>query len=130
MEHLQTKVAEYAIILNAKGEFLMLQFLENHKNTWHFPGGRLNVGDQSIEALKREVKEETNIEIYNITPIFTKVYDQKSPKYAVFFTAKVQEPFEVKISDEHQAYRWFSKDDISYIDYKQSFYKELLENML
>ena len=75
--------------------------MENHKNTCHFPGGGLNIGDQSIEALKREVKEETNVDITDIKPFFTKVYDKKSPKYAVFFTAKVQEPYEVKISDEH-----------------------------
>jgi len=108
----------------------MLQFLENHKNTWHFPGGRLNVGDRSIEALKREVKEETNVDISDIKPFFTKLYDEKSPKYAVFFTAKVQEPYEVKISDEHQDCQWFSKKDLDSIDYKQPFYKELLKSIL
>jgi 8-oxo-dGTP diphosphatase len=130
MKHLIIKVAEYAIILNTKSEFLMLQFLENHNNTWHFPGGRLNVGDQSIEALKREVKEETNVNITNIKPFFTKVYDEKSPKYAVFFTAKVKEPYEVKISDEHQDYKWFSKKDLNTINYKQPFYKEVLKDAL
>jgi 8-oxo-dGTP diphosphatase len=130
MPHLETKIGEYAIILNSKKEFLLLQFWDNHNNTWHFPGGRLEVGDQSIEALKREVKEETDLDIDNIKPFFTKVFDTKSPKYGVFFTAKVKEPSAVRISDEHQAYGWFSKSDLDSIDFKQPFYKELLEKVL
>jgi len=130
MDHLKTKVAEYAIILNSENEFLLLQFLENHNNTWHFPGGRLNIGDQSIEALKREVKEETDLDIFDIKPFYTKVFDEKSPKYGVFFTAKAKMPYIVKISDEHQAYNWFSKNDLDSIDFKQPFYKDILKMVL
>ncbi len=108
MKHLEIKVAEYAIILNSKNEFLMLQFWDNHNSKWHFPGGRLNIGDQSVEALKREVKEETSLEIFDVKPHFTKVFDAKSPKYGVFFAAKVVEPYEVKISDEHQNFKSLS----------------------
>lgn len=88
-QHLETKIAEYAIILNSNNEFLMLQFWDNHNNTWHFPGGRLNVGDESIEALRREVTEETNLQITDIKPIYTKLYEGKSPKYAVFLPQRL-----------------------------------------
>ena len=108
----------------------MLQFWENHNNTWHFPGGRLNVGDESIEALQREVLEETDLEISDITPFFTKVFDDKSPKYGVFFTAKVLAPSIVKISDEHQNFKWFKKEELDSIDFKQPFYKNILEMVL
>ncbi len=130
MEHLQIKVGEYAIILNSKNKFLLLQFWENHDNKWHFPGGRLNIGDESIKRLKREVKEETSLEMTDIKPFLTKIFDSKSPKYGVFFTAKVKEPYTVKISDEHQNFKWFSKSEISSIDFKQEFYKELLNSVL
>jgi len=124
--HLQTKIGEYAIIFNSKKQFLLLQFGKNHNYTWHFPGGRLNHGEQSVEALYREVKEETNLEIHDVKAVFTKMLYGESPKYAVFFTAKVKEPYTVKISDEHQSYHWYSKKDLDSIDFKHDFYKDLL----
>ncbi|OGL90028.1 hypothetical protein A3J36_03365 [Candidatus Uhrbacteria bacterium RIFCSPLOWO2_02_FULL_54_37] len=41
-----------------------------YPDTWHIPGGGVELGKESlIEALRREVKEETNIEITDIIPI-------------------------------------------------------------
>ena len=54
----------------------------------------------------------------------------KSPKYAVFFITKAKEPFKIKISNGHQCCRWFSKNDLNTIDYKQPFYKNLLKDIL
>lgn len=125
---MKTKIGEYAIILNSKNEFLMLQFKEPI-NTWHFAGGRLDEGEEAIEGLMREVKEETNLEIYDLKPIFTKIFTEEK-KYGVFFVAKVKEPYEVKISDEHQNFRWFKKSDLDSIDFWQPFYKKILENNL
>ena len=80
MEHLETKIGEYAVILNDNNEFLILQFWENHNNKWHFPGGRLNEGDQSIEALKREVKEETGLDF---NAHFLDYFDEILPQHGV-----------------------------------------------
>ena len=125
---MKTKIGEYAIILNSKNEFLMLQFNEP-VNTWHFAGGRLDEGEEAIEGLIREVKEEANLEIYDLKPIFTKIFTEEK-KYGVFFVAKVKEPYEVKISDEHQNFKWFKKSDLDSIDFWQPFYKKMLEDNL
>jgi 8-oxo-dGTP diphosphatase len=128
MAHMKTKIGEYAIILNSKNEFLMLQFNEP-VNTWHFAGGRLDEGEEAIQGLIREVKEEANLEIYDLKPIFTKIFTEEK-KYGVFFIAKVKEPYQVKISDEHQNFRWFKKSDLNLIDFWQPFYKKMLEDNL
>jgi 8-oxo-dGTP diphosphatase len=128
MAHMKTKIGEYAIILNSKNEFLMLQFNEP-VNTWHFAGGRLDEGEEAIEGLIREVKEEANLEIYDLKPIFTKIFTEER-KYGVFFIAKVKDPYEVKISDEHQNFKWFKKSDLDSIDFWQPFYKKMLEDNL
>ena len=120
MAHMITKIGEYAIILNSKNEFLMIQF-NKPVNTWHFPGGRLDEGEEASEGLMRETKEETNLEIYDFKPIFTKIFTEEK-KYGVFFIAKVKEPYEVKISNEHQNFQWFKKCDLESIDFWQSFY--------
>lgn len=128
MGHFRTKIGEYAIIVNSKGEFLMLQFHPPFPK-WHFPGGRLDDGEDATEALIREVKEETNLDIYDLNPVFTKVFTSER-KYGVFFIARAKEPYEVKISSEHQDYKWFGKKDIDSIDFYKSFYKKLLEDSL
>lgn len=130
--HLLTKVAEYAMIFNPEGKILILQFWDNHNNTWHFPGGRLEHGDESVEALKREVKEETGLDIVVEQPFFTKYFDENSPKYGVFFLARVDGSAEVTISDEHQAYRWIGEDEVDEVDevdWKQGFYGEMLKKI-
>ena len=124
MTHIKRMIGEYAIIKNSKDEFLMLQF---PAGVWHFPGGRIEEGEEAFENLLSEVKEETSLEIYDIKPVYTKLFDDK---FGVFYTAKCKEPCEVKISHEHQAYKWYTKDDLDKIDFWQPFYKEMLEKYL
>lgn len=39
--------------------------LDNHplSGCWHIPGGHIKKGEDTIQALKRELKEETNIDV-------------------------------------------------------------------
>lgn len=129
MAHMKTKIGEYAIILNSRNEFLMLQFKKSHDFKWHFPGGRLDEGEEALEGLIREVKEETNLEIHDLKPVLTKIFTDEK-KYGVFFIAKVKEPYEVKISHEHQDFKWFKKSDLDSIGLWQSFYKKMLKDNL
>lgn len=64
-------VSVFALIFNSKNEVL----LANHKTTdkkpkglsgcWSMPGGTVEFGETCIEALRREIKEELNINIYD-----------------------------------------------------------------
>tara|TARA_Y100000310_G_scaffold258293_1_gene266658 strand:+ start:227 stop:451 length:225 start_codon:yes stop_codon:yes gene_type:complete len=51
-----------AIILK-EGKFLLLKQETNNKTHWELPGGKMQYGEKPEEALKREVKEETGMEI-------------------------------------------------------------------
>src|SRR5207247_7306108 len=64
-EHGYPIVTVGALIFNARNEVLMVQ---THKwsNPWGIPGGKTRFGESSIDALKREVKEETNLDISEI----------------------------------------------------------------
>lgn len=47
-----------AIILNKKGEILIIQKKGWHDNEWSFPGGGVEDGETSEQAINRELREE------------------------------------------------------------------------
>jgi 8-oxo-dGTP diphosphatase len=53
-------------LVKYKDKFLIVKrnsSMEMHPNNWIFPGGKVNPGETLFQALKREIKEETNLEI-------------------------------------------------------------------
>jgi len=57
-----------AIIVNAKNELLVaVRANDPGKGLWDLPGGFVDPGESAEQALRREVKEELNLEIDSIT---------------------------------------------------------------
>ena len=54
-----------ALIFNPKGEIFLMK---SHKwrNKYVIPGGHIELGETMEEAIKREIKEETGLDIYDI----------------------------------------------------------------
>ena len=53
-------IAAAGIVINENDEILMVK---THRGGWVFPGGQVEVGENVIDAVKREVMEETGIDI-------------------------------------------------------------------
>ena len=54
-------VAAGAIVLNDRGEVLLIK--DDRRHSWTFPGGIVEEGEGLLDGVKREVLEETGIEI-------------------------------------------------------------------
>ncbi len=54
-------VAVYGIVENDKDEILLLKHRD--KGVWMFPGGQVETGENLIDALLRETREESNMDI-------------------------------------------------------------------
>jgi len=54
-------VCVYGIVENDKDEVLLLK--SRNKNSWMFPGGQVESGENLIDAVIRETKEESNMDI-------------------------------------------------------------------
>ena len=55
------------IITNEKDELLLLDHLLRPASGWGLPGGFLNPGEQPEAAIRREIREETGLELTDIT---------------------------------------------------------------
>ena len=69
------------LIHNAHDEVLLIR---NHKRGWEIPQGRVEEGENLIDAVRREVREEAGVEI-EIGPLAA-VWSKVAPPPAVIFT--------------------------------------------
>jgi bis(5'-nucleosidyl)-tetraphosphatase len=103
--------------------FLILHYPAGH---WDFPKGAVERGETEEEAAKREIREETGIEVSSFVPNFRKKIEYHyrrsgglSHKQVVFFLAKADRE-DVKISHEHSGYEW--------LDYNRTLSRLTFEN--
>jgi len=59
-----------SVIIYKDNKILMLKRIGAHgSGTWSFPGGHLEFGEEIEDAVRREVREETGVEIKNIQQV-------------------------------------------------------------
>jgi mutator protein MutT len=61
-EHFVGKVAQKAVLVRSDGKVLITRDARDG-DLWEIPGGRMNIGEQPAEALKRELFEELGIAV-------------------------------------------------------------------
>ncbi len=59
-------VSVAAVIVNENGEVLLLDHVLRPAATWGVPGGFLEHGEQPVDGVKRELYEETGIELTDV----------------------------------------------------------------
>jgi len=103
-------VRQYALIINDDLEALLLQLPAHYGadcgSKWVLPGGKLRPDESPDQSLLREITEETGLTV-ELTDILTAAtwHSTNATKYGTFWLAYVTGGT-VKLSDEHQAYRW------------------------
>lgn len=101
------------LIFNTADEVLLVR---THKwsNLWGIPGGKVKWGETSEDALRRELREETNLEITDIAfmlvqdCIHSKEFYRDAHFVLLNYTCRGVEPMEVKLNEEAREFRWVS----------------------
>lgn len=86
----------------------------NHRGKYDFPGGKIKPGENHIEALKREGKEEAGLEIEVHQPFFVdewypEINGEKVQIVGIFFVCSTQD--EVQLGEDHDDYKWIDPAD-------------------
>ena len=120
-----------ALLHNERGEVLMVK---THKwsHRWGIPGGKIKRGESSLDALRREILEETNLEIRD--PKFVVVQDcidsteflRQEHFLLLNYVARTL-PGEVILNDEAQEYRWVTVAEAMTLDLNQPTRTLLIE---
>lgn len=79
--------------------------------TWAFPGGRPKHGEELDHAIKREVKEETNLDTDSMGVIFAKTYPEKKDLVAVYFLCGITGGKE-KAQEDFSELKWIGPGEL------------------
>ena len=111
----QIKVAA-AIIMKEGKIFATQRGYGEFKDGWEFPGGKIEQGETPAQALKREIKEELDIEI-EVGDLF-EIVEYDYPDFHLtmycFFCAIKSGKLVLK---EHEAARWLTVESLDSIDW-------------
>jgi 8-oxo-dGTP diphosphatase len=127
---MQVNFHQKAIVLNAENKFLTIKRFYGKKQ-WDLPGGAVDYPETHEEALRREIDEETGIEITAIKPLEVQTgYNKDEDFYIIFigYTCTTSDS-EIRLSHEHTDYRWVSKAELLELDATQ-YLKDFVDNSL
>lgn len=128
------QVGVKALLKNKEGKYLLIRRslikYPEIKGRWDIVGGRIDPGTILLENLRREIKEETNLELVN-TPQLIAAQDiiPKSDKHVVRLTYIGEVAGQIKLDEsENDMYHWYSADELKQISDMDIYFKELLDN--
>ncbi len=100
-------------VIEHDGRVLML--LQHHRRGWTLPGGLLDRGETAVQAVVREVAEETGLRIEVDLPVGT-IVEPRSRRVDVVFAAS--SPDDPAVDARGEAFRaaWLRPDEMGTLD--------------
>ncbi len=109
-----------------EGRVLVLREASTYKDgtnigRYHMPGGRIEPGENFEAALRREVREETGLEVELIMPVYVGewrpvIRDVPHQIIATFMACKPVGNLEIVLSEEHDSFEWINPKEQTKID--------------
>ena len=122
MEKKLPKVIASALIEKDNKILLVKEILEGGNEYWILPGGSVEFGESLTEAVKREIKEETNldIEINNFLDFKESIHPKVGYHTIIFFFHAIPKNSDIKLENKALDGRFFSKDEIQKLNLVES----------
>jgi len=108
--HTRFTVTAGAVIFNDQKQVLLLKHRFRAGSGWGLPGGFLERGEQPIDALRRELREEIGLELEDIE-IFASRSFEKPKQVEVLFRARANANVKPQTIEVERA-EWFAIDSL------------------
>jgi bis(5'-nucleosidyl)-tetraphosphatase len=104
-----------AIILSAKNKANIAILYRGLLNDWSFPKGHVEQGENSIETMIREIKEETGLDVDIIKELPNHFYSNKSERNisTSMFLVISKDDSKIKIENEKDEIEWIPYEDVA-----------------
>lgn len=134
VDWLNVKVLQKAVVIDEAGNYLSIKRASDRPSArpgkWDLPGGSMSLEDLAtslqphLEAIKREIIEETGLEVSEIEPVWIGSGTKRTQTageilvYGVGFRCKIKgiKP-KVRLSEEHTESKWGKKEEILSLDF-------------
>ncbi|PQJ75210.1 (deoxy)nucleoside triphosphate pyrophosphohydrolase [Polaribacter gangjinensis] len=101
------------IVVVQRSEFMNLPL------KWEFPGGKIENNETEEACIKREIKEELNIEIELISRLSPVTY--KYPSFEIKLIPFIAKYINGEINlSEHKQFDWLTKDRLNNLDWAEA----------
>lgn len=110
LTHTRFTVTAGAVIFNDKGEVLLLKHRFRAGSGWGLPGGFMEKGEQPLDALRRELREEIGLEVDDVE-VFAARSFKKPKQVEVLFRARANAQVESRTVEVERA-EWFAIDSL------------------
>ncbi len=112
-EYKNPSLAVDAIVIKNKASIpkILLIKRKNPPYGWALPGGFVDVGESTEDAVKRELKEETNLDAGTVRLFTVASEPDRDPRQhvvSIVYTAYVKDTSVVKAKDDATEVGWFS----------------------
>jgi 8-oxo-dGTP diphosphatase len=96
-----------------EGRVLLLR--QRHRRGWTLPGGLVNRGENAVQAVEREVFEETGLRV-TVGQAFATVIEPRVRRVDVLFRVTVEERPEITVAGEALTADWLRPEDAGEVD--------------
>ena len=130
MENKHIEVLVRGIIQNKEGKILVCQ--KKGKNYYFFPGGHVEYGESTKDALARELKEELDLDVEETSfmggfeHMFVE-YGKEHHEINLFYKVEVKE-FKIESKENHLDFFLFTKEELKKETVFPEISKEWFEN--
>jgi 8-oxo-dGTP diphosphatase len=122
------------LIQDETGKYLFVRREPSFKagpQKWDIPGGRIESDEALLDALKREVNEETGMELVSADKLLAAqdIFAEDKDLHVVRLTFIGKATGVVSLSDEHDDHRWMTHDEILAEEHVDSYLIEVMKDL-
>ena len=114
-----------AVVVRDRELLFLRRRNEPAKGEWWFPGGRIRKGESLEQTLRREIREETGLELktYKLVNVYSRVFPERHDITIVYLCKCTGE--KVILNNEHSEYGFFNTTQVGLHPYMLEVLKDL-----